>query len=131
MRYNLYRGFFDRASKRRATFEAVAAADDDSEARRSIREDVRVAYRALMTAQARLVPLRQRVESSRRTLEAYYGQYDLGRRSLFDLLDTQNELFRSSIDLVDGKFAVLLGHYRLLFSMGRLLQSLGVEPATG
>ncbi len=130
MRYNLFRGFFDRASKRRATFEAAAAADDDSEARRSIREDVRVAYRALMTAQARLVPLRQRVESSKRTLDAYYGQYDLGRRSLFDLLDTQNELFRSSVDLVDGKFAVLLGHYRLLFSMGRLLQSLGVEPAT-
>ncbi len=131
MRYNLFRGFFDRASKRRATFEAAAAADDDSEARRSIREDVRVAYRALMTAQARLVPLRQRVESSRLTLEAYYGQYDLGRRSLFDLLDTQNEMFRSSVDLVDGEFAVLLGHYRLLFSMGRLLQGLGVEPATG
>lgn len=131
MRYNLFRGFFDRASKRRATFEAAAAADDNSEARRSIREDVRVAYRALMTAQARLVPLRQRVESSKRTLDAYYGQYDLGRRSLFDLLDTQNELFRSSVDLVDGEFAVLLGHYRLLFSMGRLLQTLGVEPATG
>ena len=79
----------------------------------------------------RLVPLRQRVESSRRTLEAYYGQYDLGRRSLFDLLDTQNELFRSSVKLVDGNFAVLLGHHRLLFTMGRLLQSLGIEPATG
>lgn len=131
MRYNLFRGFFDRASKRRATFEAAAAADDDGEARRSIREDVRVAYRALLTAQARLVPLREHVDAARRTLEAYYGQYELGRRSLFDLLDTQNELFRSSVGLVDGEFAVLLSHYRLLFTIGRLRQNLGIESADG
>jgi adhesin transport system outer membrane protein len=127
MRYNIFRGFFDRASTRRTTFEAAAAAEDDSEARRQVREDVRLAYRALLTAQARLVPLGVRVDASQRTLEAYVGQFELGRRSLFDLLDTQNELFQARVDLVGGEYDVLSAHFRLLFSMGLLLQNLGLE----
>jgi adhesin transport system outer membrane protein len=127
MRYNIFRGFFDRASTRRATFEAAAAAEDDGEARRQVREDVRLAFRALLTAQARLVPLRDRVDASERTLEAYVGQFELGRRSLFDLLDTQNELFQARTALVDGDYDVLLAHFRLLSAMGMLLQVVGID----
>ncbi|MFQ5954438.1 MAG: TolC family outer membrane protein [Kiloniellales bacterium] len=127
MRQNLFRGYFDRASKRQATFEAAAAAENDSEARRRIREELRVTYRILQAAHLRLQPLQDHVAAALRTLEAYIGQFELGRRSLFDLLNSQNELFRSRVDLVNNEFDVLVARYRLLLTMGRLLPSLAIE----
>ncbi len=131
MRHNLFRGYFDRASKRQATFKAAAAADDDSEARRRIREDVRVTYRALQAAQARLQPLQDHVDAALRTLDAYTGQFELGRRSLFDLLNSRNELFRSRVDLVNNEFEVMVNRYRLLFTKGQLLPNLAIESPVG
>ena len=84
-----------------------------------------------MTAQARLQPLTDRVAAARRTYEAYVGQFELGRRSLFDLLDARTELFRSRTDLVDDEFVIMVNRFRLLFTMGRLLPNLAIEAPVG
>jgi adhesin transport system outer membrane protein len=137
LRYNAFNGFGDVARKGRANEEANAAQQDDNEQRRQTREDVRVAFRALATAEERIVPLRQHTESSEQVLKGYRSQFDLGRRSLLDLLDAQNELFQSQLSRTDGEYRIVLAHYELLFTMGGLLETVGVpiaangKPKTG
>lgn len=129
LRYNAFNGFGDVARRSRAKEEANAAQQDDSEQRRQTREDVRVAYRALITAEERIVPLRQHTESSEQVLKGYRSQFDLGRRSLLDLLDAQNELFQSQLSRTDGEYRIILAHYELIFTMGGLLETVGVPVA--
>jgi len=120
LRYDLFNGMFDVATVSRRSFEASAAAEADGEARRRVREDTRVAYRLLFAAIARIAPLLDTVKSTRRTVEGYLEQYDLGKRSLLDLLDTRRDLFEAQSELVQAEYASLRQYYNLYFSMGRL-----------
>jgi adhesin transport system outer membrane protein len=126
MTWTLFDGLGNVARNRRASHEANAAWQNDAEARRAIRELVRVAFRALETAEARLPQLRADADASTRTFEAYRQQYDVGQRSLLDLLDARDEMFTAQEAEVRGSYAVLQAHYELLFSMGLLLEHLGV-----
>ncbi len=130
LRYNAFNGFGDVARRDRVTEEANAAGEDDSEQRRQIREDVRVAFRGVVTAEERIVPLRQHTATSERVLRGYRSQFELGRRSLLDLLDAQNELFQSQLSRTDGEYRLVLSNYELLFTMGGLLEAVGVPIAS-
>lgn len=126
MQWNLFSGFGDLAATREATQIANAASRSDAEARRAVREAVRIAFRALQTAENRLPALRRDVSASRQTFEAYRQQYDLGQRTLLDLLDARDEQFDSEADLLNGEYAILSAHYDLLFAMGVLLEDMGI-----
>lgn len=126
MRWNLFSGFGDLARTRTALQNSNAASRIDAEARRSIREAVRVAFEALETSRNRLDPLRRDVDASRRTFEAYRQQYDLGQRTLLDLLDARDEQFDSESDLVTGEFNVYRASYDLLFGTGLILDHFGI-----
>ena len=130
LRWNLYSGFGDLARVRAATYDSQAASKDDGEIRRLIREAVRVAFLDLQTARERLEPLRGDAGAAREVYEAYLNQFDIGTRSLLDLLDARNDLTDSELALITGEYDVLQAHYDLLFAMGRLLPSLDivVEP---
>ncbi len=129
MRYNVFNGFGDVARRGRAGEQANAAQQDDLEQRRQIREDVRVAFRTLATADERIIPLRLHTETAEKVLKGYRQQFELGRRSLLDLLDAQNELFQSQISRTDGEYLIVLSHYQLLFTMGAVLETVGVPVA--
>ncbi len=126
LRWNLLNGFGDVARFRRAEHLAKAAEGSLGEERRRVREEVRVSWEALTTAQDRVPPLINHVGASERVLTGYQQQFDLGRRSLLDLLDVQNELFQAQTNLNDAEFALLVSRYDLLFTTGQLLPSLGV-----
>ncbi|MFQ5954437.1 MAG: TolC family outer membrane protein [Kiloniellales bacterium] len=127
MRYNVLKGFGDLAAKRRSREQATAALEDDNERRRQVREDVRVAYQALITARERLAFLADHAEAEERVLTGYKEQFELGRRSLLDVLDAQNELFQARLALTDGDYRLLLAHFELMFTLGNLLQNLDVS----
>ena len=124
--WNLFSGFGDLARTRAAQQNANAASRIDAESRRAIREAVRVAFEALETSRNRLDPLRRDVEASRQTFEAYRQQYDLGQRTLLDLLDARDEQFDSESDLVTGELNVYRASYDLLFGTGQILEYFGI-----
>ncbi len=130
LRWNLFNGFGDLARVRAATFDTHAAAKDDGEVRRVIREAVRVSFLALQTAKERLEPLQGDAGAARQVFEAYLDQFDIGTRSLLDLLDSRNDLTDAELALITGEYDILQAHYDLLFAMGRLLRELDiiVEP---
>jgi adhesin transport system outer membrane protein len=68
------------------------------------------------------------VKSSDTTRAAYSSQFDIGQRTLLDLLDSENEFFTARSTYTNGKFIELGARYRILNAMGQLLSSLDVAP---
>ena len=124
--WNLFNGFGDVARTRRAEMERNAAKGTLGDEARRIREETRVVWEALQTQRDRVVPLREHLGAQERTLESYLGQFDVGRRSLLDLLDSQNEAFQARTQLADAEFDLAVAEYELIFVTGRLLETLGI-----
>ena len=60
-------------------------------------------------------------------LVVYNEQLSLGKRTLLDLLDVQNELLRAKVAHVSGRYAERLAEYRVLAATGQLLDSMGLN----
>jgi adhesin transport system outer membrane protein len=59
-------------------------------------------------------------------VRAYKDQFSLDRRTLLDVLDSQNELFVSRSNTINAEFLEIFAVYRLLALKGQLLSTLGV-----
>jgi adhesin transport system outer membrane protein len=128
MRYNLFRGGADVAREREAfarVKEAQAALD---RAQRQAEREARVSYNARLTARDRVRSLQRAADAQLATRNAYSQQFDLGQRSLLDLLDAENELFLARTTLTTAIYTEIFAVYRILAVVGDLLAELEVEP---
>ena len=71
--------------------------------------------------------LADHVDSASETVIAYEKQYKLGKRTLLDLLNTENELFEARKDYLDAKYAEQYAKYRVMNATGGLLAALRVD----
>ncbi|MGF1612248.1 MAG: TolC family outer membrane protein [Kiloniellales bacterium] len=124
--WNIFNGFGDVARARRAEMQRNAQQGTLGDEARRVREETRIVWEALQTQRERVVPLREHLSAQERTLQSYLGQFDVGRRSLLDLLDSQNEAFQARTQLADAEFDLAVAEYELIFVTGRLLNTLGV-----
>jgi len=126
VRYNLYRGGADQARSRRAVQEESQARQQQVELARLVEEQVRMDYHDLEAARANLPILQGRAQSSASVVSSYTQQFELGRRTLLDVLDVKNELFLARVSVVNAEVALQMAQYRVLATMGRLLPTLGL-----
>ncbi len=127
LRYNLYNGGRDSARREETAFLINQAAEIRNNTHRQVEESVRLSWNAWQTLSAQMPAREQHVQSSEKARDAYQQQFSLGQRTLLDLLDSENEVFRARTALVNTKYDELYAMYRILNSMGMLLQGLNVE----
>ena len=120
MRQNLYRGGQDSARTRRQAERIVEAEAELEKSKREVEENMRTSWHALQSARLRLMPLSQHVKSSEDTRNAYSEQFDLGQRSLLDLLDAEIELFNARVSLINEHFTHDFAAYGILANAGDL-----------
>ncbi len=125
--YNLYRGGSDLARRRQALREEDRAYDLRVKACHDVRENMVIAYNDISSIQQRLVLLAKNELSIEKARFAYRKQFDIGERTLLDLLDSENEYFDVSRALVNAKNDLALAKLRSLSTMGLLTESMGVE----
>ncbi|OQW94236.1 MAG: hypothetical protein BWK79_06935 [Beggiatoa sp. IS2] len=128
MRYNLYRGGADQARREEIAERVSAAKEVIRRTRRTLEEEVQLAWNDLMTIRERLTYLKNHVEATEQVVESYSEQFKLGQRSLLDVLDSENELFNARSTLISGQYTELLGMFRVISSMGLMLNKLGIKP---
>ncbi|OGA17867.1 MAG: hypothetical protein A3I63_06910 [Betaproteobacteria bacterium RIFCSPLOWO2_02_FULL_66_14] len=129
MKWNLFRGGFD-LNRNRETAKQISEAQEISRnTRRQVEAAVRLAYNAFATARDRLPSLDRYVKASDATRVAYAQQFNIGQRTLLDLLDAENEYFTSRKTQLDAQIIELQARFRVLNAMGALLQSLEVKPS--
>ena len=118
MSYNLYRGGADRAKMKEAVARINAAEQALVALRRSITQDVSILWNDLEDLSIRIEYLQVHVTSTEEVLEVYLEQLAIGKRTLLDVLDIQNELFRARSGLVSAEFRLLATGGQFLASMG-------------
>jgi adhesin transport system outer membrane protein len=131
LRYNLFRGFGDSERVRETEARMDEALAEVARVRNEIERDVRQAWEALESDRSRLPQLEQYARASADVAEAYRLQFQLGQRSLLDVLNAENERFNAIGGAIAGRAAVNAGELRLLASLGRLLETLGVAVPGG
>ena len=127
LRYNLYNGGRDDARREETAFLINQAAEIRNNTHRQVEESVRLSWNAWETVKAQMPAREQHVQSSEKARDAYQQQFSLGQRTLLDLLDSENELFRARTALTNTQYDEMYAIYRIVNSMGMLLQSLNVE----
>jgi adhesin transport system outer membrane protein len=127
VRYNFFRGWRDRARKVETTYQISEAREVRNNSHRQLIELVRLSWMAYKAAGDRREYLEQRVESSSKTAESYSRQWDIGKRTLLDVLDAEAERIESRKELIDSNYAGLFAQYRILNAMGELVHTLGLK----
>ena len=129
LNWNLFRGGSDRARENQAVSESEQARDLKDKACRDVRQTLSIAYsdvRSLNEQQRYMDQHRLATEKSR---EAYRQQFDLGQRTLLDLLDSQNEFFEATRSYINAHYNQVTAQARTLAGMGQLVAALGVNRA--
>lgn len=130
MTYNLYHGGADRARLNEAEAREFAGRETLRSVKLAVQEDVIVIWNELEDILQRLEYLKAHVDSTDEVLVVFNEQLSLGKRTLLDLLDVQNEQLRARVAYTTGQYSELLARYRVLASIGGLLDGIGIDPGT-
>ncbi len=130
MRYNLYNGGSDAANAESFAYQLNKAKDLRERAYRNVEEGLRLSWSALDLTLQQKEFLSDHVDSASQTVIAYEKQYRIGKRTLLDLLNTENELFEARKDYLDAKYAEQYAKYRVMNATGQLLNALRVDVPT-
>lgn len=126
LRYNLYNGGEDSARIRRSEHQLGEAQAIQRDALRQARQSLELSWNAYEILGRQMVFLRDHLNASEKTRDAYQKQFDIGQRTLLDLLDTENEVFSARNQLVEAQIDHQIAQMRVLNSTGALLSSLDI-----
>lgn len=116
----LYRGGGISSNIREAQFRYTEAREALEETRRTVTRDAANAYRGVLTALERVQALDQARVSTRSALEATQAGFDVGTRTIVDVLNAQREVFNAERDYEQARNAYLLNTLRLQQAAGTL-----------
>ena len=129
MSYNLYRGGADSARVRQTSAQSYAARDIRDYTCRNVQQDLAVAWNNITSLNQRMPFLRDHEVATAKVRDAYRQQFQIGQRTLLDLLNTENELFESRRALTNAQYDLKLAQYRWLALSHALLPALSLQPA--
>ncbi len=127
--WNLFNGFYDYynikgdAARMRQTREQLSSQVNN------LAQETSATWSSLISAQEQSKFFEVAVENSTLTRDAYLQQFNVGQRSLLDVLDSENELYSFSIQLVTSRLNEVAAHYKLKALGGELLPAMGFDPS--
>jgi adhesin transport system outer membrane protein len=89
---------------------------------RDANESVDKAWAARVITAQRIAALELQTDAARKVIEAYSKEYDLGQRSLIDLLNAENTSFNAQVSLISARSVAIFADYQLLAAMGKLIE---------
>lgn len=124
MSWNLFNGFSDRARERQFAEQLNVAKDLRDKTCRDIRQTLLIAYNDARKLKEQLGYLDQNKVSVEKARNAYRQQFDIGQRTLLDLLDTENELFQAKRAVANAEQDLNIAYARTQAGLGTLLAAL-------
>jgi outer membrane protein, adhesin transport system len=124
--WNLFSGGSDMARSRQFAQQINASKDALDKTCRDTRQTLAIAYNDTRRLNEQINSLDQHQLATEKTRDAYRKQFDIGQRSLLDLLDTENELFQARRAYTTATHDLTSAYARVAASMGTLVASLGL-----
>ncbi|MBV8648897.1 TolC family outer membrane protein [Paludibacterium sp.] len=125
---NLFRGGADKARLGSAAEKRNAAFDLRDQACRNLRQNISQAWDSVLKYKAQMTSLLQHQLSTEKARNAYRKQFDIGQRTLLDVLDSENELFSAQRDYLIAQSAYATAQATVLSDGGLLLSALKLQP---
>ncbi|MEJ2471725.1 MAG: TolC family outer membrane protein [Desulfuromonadales bacterium] len=129
LRWNIFSGHSDVADRKAAMARKLQAEANRDDQLDQVVEEVRATWAELLSARRQVVLYGDAMTYDTKTLESYRKQFNVGQRTLLDVLDARNELFQSSGLLVTAKTNEVIAAERLLALNGQLIESLQIPDA--
>lgn len=127
--WNLFNGFYDYYNVAGNTARMRQAREQVNSQSDALALETSSTWSQLLSYQEQTKFFEVAVDNSTRTRDAYLQQFNVGQRSLLDVLDSENELYSFSIQLVTSKLNETAAQYRLKALGGDLLVSMGFDPS--
>jgi adhesin transport system outer membrane protein len=121
LNYNIFRGGADKANIQKHLSKINQEIEIKRDLKRQVIEGLDLSWNAYEMIAEQLVDLKEYSKFSEETLALYEEEYDLGRRSLLDLLSSQNDVINSRSQIIIAEYAQLSAKYRILDAMGLLV----------
>jgi adhesin transport system outer membrane protein len=126
LNWNLYNGGSDQARVRQAVDTVNQASDIRDKTCRDTRQQAAIAFNDTQKFAQTLEALDRNVLAIEKARDAYRQQFDIGQRSLLDLLNAENELFTAKRAYANAEHDLLIAQTRTLAWSQRLTTQLGL-----
>ena len=123
LKYNIFNGFADSSSLQKSVSQVHQEVQTKNNLRRQVIEGLNLSWAAYEKLSQQLKHLQEYKKFSLKTLTLYAKEYDLGRRSLLDLLSAQNDFIGSKSQIINTEYSMLFAKYRILDAMGILVST--------
>ena len=130
LRWDLYNGGIKEANVREQEQRSYETHARLFQRTREAEEAARNAWSRLQNQRRLLTELESQQRISDDLLLSYREQFNVGRRSLLDVLDAQNTRYNVQAQAETARLAQLYAQYRLLAASNRLVECLGVQMPT-
>lgn len=125
MNFNLFNGFSDKASISQTVEKLNRSNDLREKACVDTRQIVTIAYNDIRQLKEQITYRDQHRASIENAREAYQKQFDIGQRTLLDLLDTENEYFQAKRSFANTEYDLMAAYARLFAGQGQLVNRIG------
>jgi adhesin transport system outer membrane protein len=128
MSWDIFRGGQDAWRRSEMAERHTEAAMRHARLQRDALESIDKAWSARTITVTRVAALTRQLAADRKTIAAFDKEYELGQRSLIDLLNAQNQFFNAAVSLTSARGVIVFADYQLLAAMGTLLEYLKAPP---
>jgi len=125
--FNILNGGFNKARLEQTTYEIYEAQEIYESTKRQTVQSMRLSWLASTSATERVAFLEDYVKAAGQTADAFTAQWNIGRRTMFDLLDTQAEYINAKASLANARYDKMYSDYRILNGMSQLIPYLGLQ----
>ncbi|APW64756.1 hypothetical protein LPB137_02295 [Poseidonibacter parvus] len=127
LNYNLYSGGAHRAEKQKYISLLNYEYAHKNKLKRDVIEALGLSWSANKMIEEQYKYQLEYRDLTAKTKAAYDEEFQLGRRTLIDLLDVQDEVNNIKIKVIHNSYDLLFSKYRIIDAMGELYQSFGHE----
>lgn len=131
LRWNIFDGGINRAKVQEMVRRASEARFRLHELNRFAEEDVRRAWNSMSTQRKIEGELETQSRVSDDLLLSYREQFNVGRRSLLDVLDAQNTRYNVQVRLETSRFSGQFAEYQVLAATNKLLATMNLATPAG
>jgi adhesin transport system outer membrane protein len=127
LNWNLFNGGSDQARVRQYSDLINQAADQRDKACRDVRQTAAIAHNDIRKLKDQLAALDRNVLAIEKARDAYRQQFNIGQRSLLDLLNAENELYTAKRSYANAEADLQLAYARTQAAKQNLTTVLGIS----
>lgn len=127
LRWNLFNGGRDKAKTAEYKERILQAYHDMKKEQRAAEKEVRVSWGELKSSARQAKSLRLAASTKKQLVDAYMAEFNIGKKSLLDILDAFHEFFLAKGSLITADSTYDLAALRIMAAAGELLSLLGIK----